>query len=82
MMTGWCQNTEYARVDDYKIGRLPKWPRGENYKLKPANCNIINDAENNDTTPLVNTISNSDNSRNINGRAGAGRSHLAKMLQN
>ena len=49
--------------------------------FREPNWTITNDVENNDMMPLVNTILDSGKSWNINGRAGTGKSYLAKMLQ-
>ena len=64
-----------------EVGRLPKWIRTYDYILEEPKWNIVEDVEDNDMTPLVNTILDSDKSCNIDGRAGTGKSHLIKMLQ-
>ena len=64
-----------------EIARLPKWKRSDFYTLKEPNWKITKDVENNDMMPLVNTVLDSGKSWNINGRAGTGKSHLIKMIQ-
>ena len=88
-MVKWYYFGEAKKVPKYRmcqgrrceIGRLPKWLRTYDYILEEPTWNIIEDVKDNDMSPRVNNILDSDKSCNIDGRAGTGKSHLIKMLQ-
>ena len=64
-----------------EIGRMAKYTRDGFDTLKKPKWKIHQDVEDNDMAPLVKTILESNKSWNINGRAGTGKSHLVRMLQ-
>ena len=64
-----------------EIARLPKYTRTDVDTLKKPKWKVHQDVEDNDMAPLVKTILESNKSWNINGRAGTGKSHLVRMLQ-
>ena len=63
-----------------KIERCPRWIRKQTYEHKLPKWNIYNDVQNNDFTPLINQILDSNQSINIDGPGGTGKSTLIKQL--
>ena len=64
-----------------KNEKMPNMKRTEKYTDYKVKWNIINDVDDNNFNPLVQTILNSNKSINIDGMAGAGKSTLIKLLQ-
>ena len=60
---------------------MARYIRADTYVHKPLQWKVINDVDDNDFTPLVNTIVQSNKSINIDGRAGTGKSTLIRKIQ-
>ena len=67
--------------DRLKHERCKQMIRTETYKYKKEQWTEYEDVKDNDFTPLVNTILDSNKSFNILGRAGCGKSTLIKKIQ-
>jgi len=67
--------------DRLKISKLAKYIRTETYDYIFQKWKITDDITDNDFTPLVNLIINSNKGVNIDGCAGAGKSTLINMLK-
>jgi hypothetical protein len=67
------QRLKFPKMQDLKRTHL--------YEYKSYEYNIIEDVTDNDFTPLVNTIIDSNKSIHIDGAAGCGKSYVIKQLQ-
>ena len=63
------------------VERSSKLIRNETYELKKQEVKYYKDVEDNNFEPLINTIINSDESFNIDGAGGCGKSHLINDLK-
>ena len=72
---------EVKKYDALKSERMKNLKRDEVYTYDKKEWQLYNDVDNDDFTPLVNTIIDSKSSFNVLGAAGTGKSHLIKMLK-
>jgi hypothetical protein len=64
-----------------KCEKMSKLVRNDVHDYKPKDWTIYDDVKDNDFTPLVNMIFDKNESFNIDGRAGTGKSYLIKGIQ-
>ena len=67
--------------DRLKCEKLSQYKRNETYEYEKKHWQIINDVEDNDFTPIVETIIKSNLGINIDGCAGAGKSTLINTIR-
>ena len=67
--------------DRLRFAKMEQFRRRETYTYTPQPYNLYNDVQDNDFTPLVNTILEKEQSFNILGPAGTGKSYLIKQIQ-
>ena len=68
------------KLDRLKVQRLPGTKRNDYYDHTINQMNILNDVNDNNFEPLIKKILDMNESINIDGRAGCGKSTLIKML--